>query len=159
MTQEDSFLSAHSEPVSHVNANSFFSVTASVTFKPMMAGPEREARHLNPTVTRLVSFISLGAVLLGPLSGCGSDGNTTTVPCAVPSPAPTSAPIRTPVSTRTPTITCTTKSGRRYLWFPTLGGWVQSDDGLHPNPNAHGVGADDGHGGVGEGHGGTEHGG
>ena len=154
MAQEDAFSPIDTEPQLHMNAASFFSVTETVNFKPMTTGPVRETGHLPPIVTRLASLVSLGAVLLGPLSGCGSTG-ASTIPC----PVPTSTPTGTPVPAKTPTISCTTSGGTHYLWLPTSGGWVRSDDGQHPNSGARGVGGDDAHGGVGDGHGGAGHGG
>ena len=135
------------------SSHPFFPVTGKVIFKPMTAAPDHTG-HLPPGVARLVSLVSLGAVLLGPLSGCDSLGEST-VPC----PTPTPIAAGTPAPNGTPTAKCTTSGGTHYLWIPSRGGWVQSDDGVHPNPDAHGVGADDGHGGVGDGHGGAGHGG
>ena len=110
-------------------------------------------------MTRLVAVVSLGAALLGPLSGCGAEGDT--LPC----PVPTSSTTGTPGPAQTP-IVCHNSSGVHYIWLPERGGWVQSDDGIHPNSGAQGVGEDEGHGGsdaghggVGEGHGGGGHGG
>lgn len=172
--QEDSSTSPSQEPLFHPHAQPledtqeeyegkthetskaipFFSVIEKVTFKPMAATPERGARHLSPTVARLASLVSLSAVVLWPLSGCGSTGDN-----SVPCPVPTSTTTGTPVPEGTPQIKCTSSSGTHYFWIPSRGGWVPSDDGIHPNPNAHGVGEDDGHGGVGGGHGGSGHGG
>lgn len=142
-----------------MNAAPFFPLTDRVTFHPVTAAPQQGAWPLSPAVARLVSLVSLGAVLLWPLSGCGSleGGN---LPCAVPTPDTTG----TSVSNGTPVV-CTTSSGTHYLWIPNRGGWVPSDDGVHPNPGESGVGADEGHGGdeghsgVGEGHGGGHGGG
>ncbi|HLZ56310.1 MAG TPA: hypothetical protein VKR06_05115 [Ktedonosporobacter sp.] len=136
---------------------SFFSITEQVTLKPMTT-PERGAGHLPSSVARLISLASLSAALLAPLSGCDSLSG---VPCDVPTPTTSG----TPVPDGTPTARCTTSSGRHYVWIYHRGGWVESNDGIHPNSNAHGVGVDDahsssdGHGGVGDGRGGSGHGG
>jgi hypothetical protein len=128
-----------------MNATPFFPVTDGVRFKPMTPVSERGAGHLPPEVARLVSLLSLGALLLGPLSGCGSTTDSS-VPCAVPS---TTA---TPVAEGTPTANCTTSSGAHYLWIRSRGGWVTSNDGVHPNANAQGVGADEENSGTNNGH-------
>lgn len=150
---EDTQSSHYGKTGETMKAAPFFPVTGRVTFKPMTAAPQRGAWHLSPAVARLVSLVSLGAVLLWPLSGCGSleGGN---VPCPVPTPDTTA----TPVPEGTP-IVCTTSDRSHYLWLPSRGGWVSSDDGIHPNPDAPGVGGDEGHGGVGDGHGSGGHGG
>ena len=156
---EETQSSHHGKTGETMNAAPFFPVTDRVTFQPMAVAPQRGTWPLSPAVTRLVSLVSLGAVLLWPLSGCGSleGGN---LPCAVPTPDTTA----TPVPNGTPVV-CTTSGGTHYLWFPNRGGWVPSDDGVHPNPGEPGVGADEGHGGdeghsgVGEGHGGGHGGG
>src|SRR5207245_1940426 len=126
MTQENSSTSSQPEPLSQVNASPiedtqgyppgktceavnavpFFPVTERVTFKPMTAAPERGARHLSPAVARLVSLVSLGAVVLWPLSGCSSLGSES-VPCPTPTPDIT----RTPVPDGTPVVKCTTSHG------------------------------------------------
>lgn len=128
-----------------------FPVTGKVTFKPMTVAPQRGPWHLSPTVARLVSAVSLGAVLLGPLTSCSSTGDTN-LPC----PVPTSSTAATPMPDGTTTASCTTHSGTHYVWIRNRGGWVSSNDGVHPNAGVHGVGADSGHGGVGGGdHGGS----
>ena len=132
----------------------FFPVTGEVTFKPMTGVPQPGVGYLPPGVVRLVSLVSLGIELLGPLSGCDGLGEST-VPCPTPTPNATG----TLAPDGTPTATCTTRSGTHSLWIPDRGGWVQSDDGVHPNQDAHGVGGDDAHGGVGDGHAGAGHGG
>lgn len=136
----------------------FFPVIGRVTFKQMTGEPERGAGHLPSSVARLISLASLGAVLVAPLSGCSSYGD---IPCAIPTPTATGS--GTPVPDGTPTASCTTSEGRHYVWIYNRGGWVESDDGIHPKPNARGVGIDDassgsdGRGGVGDGHGGGGH--
>ena len=143
---EDIHGSHHGKTGETMNATPFFPVTGRVAFQPMTTLPQRGTWSLAPTAARLVSIVSLGAVLLWPLSSCGSAD----VPCSIPT-ADTTA---TPAPTATP-ITCTTSGGYHYLWIPSRGGWVPSDDGVHPNPGASGVGGDEGHSGVG----GGEHGG
>jgi hypothetical protein len=142
---------------------SFFPVTEKVTFKPMQPVLERRALPLPPSVARLVSLVGLSTIMLWPLSAC--DSGEANLPCSVPTPNPAA----TSVPDGTPTASCTTSNGTHYLWIHSRGGWVQSDDGVHPNSDASGVGVDDGHdgsgssdeghGGVGDGHGGTGHGG
>ena len=132
----------------------FFPVIEKVTFKSLEPVPEHEAWHLSLPVARLVSLVSLGAMVLWPLSGCSSTGDSN-LPC----PVPTSGSSGKPVANGTPTIKCTTHNGSHYIWFPSHGGWVPSEDGIHPDPNAHGVGEDTGHGGVGDGSDGSGHGG
>jgi hypothetical protein len=128
------------------NAVPCFTVTGSVTFKPMTT-PERRAEHLPPDVVRLVSAISLSAAPLWHLSDC-SDVVERDVPCPVPTHTPTGIPV--PDATRTLTITYKTRSGRHYIWNRRRGGWVESDDGIHPRQGAREVG---------EGQSGTGHGG
>jgi hypothetical protein len=128
------------------NAVPCFTVTKGVTFKPMTT-PERRAGHLSLDVVRLVSAISLSAAPLWHLSDC-SDIVERDVPCPVPTPTPTGIPV--PSATRVLTITYKTRSGRHYIWNQGRGGWIQSDDGIHPRQGARGVG---------ERHRGTGHGG
>lgn len=173
MTQEESATPLQGEQLSEENmleqgCNAleapFFQVTDRVTFKPMMTAPKQGTWNLPPGVARLVCMMSLGTALLWPLSGCSSSAD---VPC----PVPTSNSSGTPVPNGTP-VTCTTSRGGHYVWVPSRGGWVSSKDGVHPDPNARGVGVDessggasdhnganDGHSGVGDGHAGGGHGG
>ncbi len=192
MSREDSVASSQADPLSRTPAElsevmrdascvetgetrsaestaPFFPVTERVTFKSLPAVPLREGRLLSPGVARLVSLVSLGAVMLWPLSSCGDAESS--LPCPVPTPSA----VGTSVPDGTPTASCTTSRGTHYVWVHNRGGWVQSNDGIHPNANASGIGADEdgnghgsrssgsggeeGHGGVGEGHGGTGHGG
>ncbi|GLV56589.1 hypothetical protein KDH_34280 [Dictyobacter sp. S3.2.2.5] len=122
----------------------FFSVIRDGSVKPIAHTSEDGSRQLSGNIARLISAVSLGAALLGTLSGCGS---TSDIPC----PTPTA----TNDSSSSKPISCTNNSGGHYLWYPSRGGWVPSDDGVHPRPGASGVGGDDGHGGVGGDHGGS----
>ena len=172
MLQEDAFTTSQPQPPSQADASPIeetpgdlsgktgetkntaplFLVTRKVLFKPITAASARGVSHLPSSVARLVSLAGLGAALLAPLSGCG---DLSDVPCSVPTPSSSA----TSVSTGTPTASCTTSSGTHYVWIQSRGGWVESDDGVHPNANARGVGGDEEHSGVGDGHGGSGHGG
>lgn len=169
------------EACNAMDTDPFFPVTGNVTFRSVVATvPQQGVELLPPALARLISLASLGAVLLLPLSGCGSTGDSG-LPCPVPTstdsgtPVPTHIPAsdasRTPLPTPRP-IACRTSSGSHYVWFPSRGGWVRSNDGVHPNANERGVGAGEehtgsskgssgegeGHSGVGNGHG-SGHGG
>ncbi|GCE24881.1 hypothetical protein KDA_03650 [Dictyobacter alpinus] len=124
--------------------NFVFSVIKEVVFKPVVATPEKSVRHLPADMARFVSVLGLSAALLGPLSACSNNDS----PCPTPN---------NPKDTKQ--ISCTGSGGSHYLWIPNRGGWVPSDDGVHPNAGAKGVGADDGNGGVGGGKGGSSKGG
>ncbi|GER86168.1 hypothetical protein KDW_03300 [Dictyobacter vulcani] len=113
-----------------------FSVIKDVVFKPLATQPERNIRHLPADMARFVSVIGLSAALLGPLSACSNSDS----PCPTPD---------NPKDTKQ--VSCTSSGGSHYLWIPNRGGWVPSDDGVHPNPGAHGIGGEDGNGGVGGG--------
>jgi hypothetical protein len=136
-------------------ATPFFTVTEDVTFTSMKA-PEKETVALPPRMIRLVSVISLSAALLWPLTGCSEYGESD-LPCPVPTTT------STPVPDGTPTAKCRSSSGRNYIWIRSRGGWVESDDGVHPKRGASGIGADDEHSGgrsgVGDGRHGSGHGG
>jgi hypothetical protein len=133
----------------------FFTVTEDVTFTSMKTA-EKEAVSLPPRMIRLVSVISLSAALLWPLTGC-SDYGESDLPCAVPTAT------STPVPDGTPTAKCRSHNGRNYIWIRSRGGWVESNDGVHPKQGASGIGADDEHSGgrsgVGDGRSGSGHGG
>lgn len=135
---------------------SVFPVVRTTVLHPVTMASTQRVGHLPPGVARLVSLVGLGAALLMPLSGC-SDPGSASLPC----PVPTADAEATQVADGTPTANCTTSNGTHYLWIQSRGGWVQSDDGTHPNSDAHGVGVDDGHAssGVGDGRGGAGHGG
>jgi len=158
----------------HESTNTFFSVTEQVTFKPTPAIPERRAWPLPPTVARLVSLVGLSTACLLPLSACGSAESM--VPCPIPTPNP--ARLSAPNDNSTPTASCRTSNGTHYVWIRNRGGWVASNDGIHPKQGATGIGVNDeesrggtgkgksssgtgeeGRGGVGDGHSGSGHGG
>ena len=143
MDQDDSLTSSLQASLAREDATSFFAIADHVEYKSLTPIASRDPHHLPAGVLRIVSLVGLSAALLGPLSGCSSD----TPPCSTPTPVASG----TPAPTGTVPIKCTTSSGAHYLWIPSSGGWVPSDDGEHPNPGAHGTGFDDGHGGSGSG--------
>lgn len=108
---------------------------------------------LTPGMVALVSAIGVGAVGVGLIGSRNGAANV-----ALPCPVPTNAAVNT---SNNP-IACTTNSGLHYVWISNSGGWVPSEDGVHPNAGAHGVGEGDdsggaGHAGVGgDGHGGGD---
>ncbi len=190
MPPEDSLSVHNSEMSMHANVTGntqnyptsetpHFSVTeaSKVNFHPLAAAPDHKLAsptHLSSSVARLVSLVSLTAVVLAPLAACGDTGGSADIPCAIPNSTPTRTPDGTPAATPTATsnIRCTTSSGAHYIWIPGRGGWVSSRDGVHADPNVRGVGAngsrggsssgtgeDGGRGGVGSGHGGGDGGG
>jgi hypothetical protein len=140
-----------------LNRGPFFLLTEAITFVPMAAAPgeAKPVSGLPSGMARLLSAIGLSVALLGPLSSCSSSEQS-----ALPCPVPTPRPAGIIGSEETPTATCRTSKGTRYVWVHSRGGWVRSNDGIHPNAGESGIGVNDGYsrgkGGIGTGHSGTD---
>nr|BBH86691.1 hypothetical protein KTC_14420 [Thermosporothrix sp. COM3] len=106
-----------------VQGTTFFPVATNVEYKPFQPPAERKAWYLPSSVARIVSAVGLGAALLMPLSSCGRPNED----------CPPEATAKPQVSGTTP-IKYMASNGAYFLWIPALGGWVPSDDGIHPNP-------------------------
>jgi hypothetical protein len=163
---------------STTNTTTPFPITKKVAYHHVKPTPHK---YISPKMGRILAGVGVGAACIGILALCnaltpedaaiGNNG----LPCPVPAIDSTGTPGTqgTPLASATP-IQCTTNDGTHYVWVHGGGGWVRSNDGIHPNPGARGVGeeggggtrggsggGDDagGHGGVGGGEGGSGHGG